>query len=560
MYVREIARVKGKPTVVSQVYIGSPQRVLALAAGAGGAPEEKQLKVQEFGALFLAQLADRDIDVVGIVDSVVGPGNREKGPTIGEYFLYATWNRMIEAVSKERLAWWYEHTAVQQIRPVVLSDLSSERYWDKWDRVSEESLQEIARRFFRRLWHVEQPRDQCLLFDTTNYYTYLATHTESDLAKRTNSKDSKSHLRQIGLALLVDRGSRLPLFYREYPGNVHDSKQFGRLMNEMFAAACELNPAQESLTVVIDKGMNSPDNIRWLDQHPQMHFVTTYSPAFVQDLVLVPPERFTLVEIEKNRWLEEAGQEQLTAFRTRARFWDRERTVVVTHNPETARKQGYNLDRKLELVHQRLSEMRVMVAEKTAHWRNPAKITARYQRLCQQLHLPLDLYQLSFSRKGGQLALSFQVDIHRIARKKATLGKNIIVTDRDDWSTEAIIQAHLDRWQVEDCFRQSKDDTLVNVRPMRHWTDSKIRCHLFTCVVALTYLRRLERKLAAGGMKRTADDVMGNMRNLHSILSIRAGAKKPGRRLETPSKTQSEILAALGYQVDECGVLQSLPG
>jgi transposase len=71
-------------------------------------------------------------------------------------------------------------------------------------------------------------------------------------------------------------------------------------------------------------------------------------------------------------------------------------------------------------------------------------------------------------------------------------GKNIIITDNTDWTTREIVEASLDRWQAENRFRLSNDDDLVAARLIRHWTDSKIRFHLFSCVVALTYLRRLE--------------------------------------------------------------------
>ncbi|MFP4453828.1 MAG: hypothetical protein ACLFNS_15410, partial [Desulfobacterales bacterium] len=79
----------------------------------------------------------------------------------------------------------------------------------------------------------------------------------------------------------------------------------------------------------------------------------------------------------------------------------------------------------------------------------------------------------------------------------ARRGKNIIITDNMDWSTPEIVEASLDRWQVEDQFQVSNDDDLVGVGPIRHWTDSKIRCHLFTCVLAMVYLSRIELKLAA---------------------------------------------------------------
>ena len=59
MYVREIARVDGKPKVISQIYIGSPEKVATLA---GNQKQDlDKLKVEEFGALWLAKQIDEDI-------------------------------------------------------------------------------------------------------------------------------------------------------------------------------------------------------------------------------------------------------------------------------------------------------------------------------------------------------------------------------------------------------------------------------------------------------------------------------------------------------------------
>ena len=154
--------------------------------------------------------------------------------------------------------------------------------------------------------------------------------------------------------------------------------------------------------------------------------------------------------------------------------------------------------------------------------------------------------------------MSFRKDPYQIQQKKLMFGKNIIITDNIDWTTREIIEASLDRWQVEDRFRLSKNDDLVGVQPIRHWRDSKIRCHLFTCVVALTYLRRIELKLKASGIERTAEDVMSDMKHLHSVLSVQKGARKPTRRLETPSQTQAEVLSAFQHQIDESGALRSI--
>ncbi|MHB9052809.1 MAG: IS1634 family transposase [Thermoleophilia bacterium] len=165
---------------------------------------------------------------------------------------------------------------------------------------------------------------------------------------------------------------------------------------------------------------------------------------------------------------------------------------------------------------------------------------------------------VAFTGKGERLRMSFRADAYALKKKRAAFGKNIIVTDNTDWSVAEIVEASLDRWQVEDSFKASKDDQLVGAQPFRHWTDSKIRCHLFTCVVAMTYLRLMELKLAGAGVRRTAADVMDQMRQLHSVLMLAGGARKPQRRLETPTKTQAEVLKAFGHHVDTGGVLQPL--
>lgn len=558
LYVREIARVNGKPKVISQTYIGSPDRVAGLVKGQ--TQEITTLRTEAFGALWLAQQADKDFDLCSLIDGIISPADREKGPSIGEYFLYCVWNRMIESVSKNRLSDWYKRTAVQHIRPVDLSQLSCKRYWDKWSRVDEKALNGIISKFFERLWQVETPSSDCLLFDTTNYYTFMGSQTESEIACRGKNKEGRHHLRQIGLGLLVVRNTRLPLFYSVYPGNIHDSKHFEAVMDEMFGIVCGLNNTKERLTIVIDKGMNSEGNFTWIDEHSRVHFITTYSTYFAQELAAIPLDRFEIADTARNRRLIDEGchGECQLAYRTQKEYWGKERTVIVTYNPRTARKKSYSFDSKLDTIRQELLTMRAKVKERAPHWRKAEDIQARYVRLCQRLHMATDLFTLNFEALEDGLNMSFRKDPYQVKQRKLMFGKNIIITDNTDWVTKDIIEASLDRWQVEDRFRLSKNEDLVGVRPIRHWTDSKIKCHLFTCVVAMTYLRRIELKLKAAGIERTAEDVMDDMKHLHSILTLPKGARKPSRRLETPSKTQAEVLSAFGHHVNEGGVLQAV--
>lgn len=555
-YIREIARVDGKPTVVSQVYLGSLERMQELASG----KKEEYVKVQsqEFGALWLADLIDQNIDLAGLINGIVPVSKGETGPSVGEYFLYAVFNKMIDSCSKRALPGWYRDTAIQQIRPVDVEELNSQRYWDKWDRVSGAYVVEIASRFFRKLADLETPSSDCFLFDTTNYFTFMASDTESELCQRGNNKEGRHWLRQVGVALLVSRDNQLPFFYREYEGNCHDSKLFNRLVDDVLENMKNLSGNPGRLTVVFDKGMNSVDNVAAIDAREDINFITCYSSYFAPELIHVKTAKFTVADTVKNRELQLEGLEEdlLLAFRTTGEYWGKERTVVVTFNPRTARKQHYDFESRLLRLEETLFAMRDRVRSGHHQWKDPKKVKARYQECCEDLHLPKDLYDLDLETEKGHLTMRFRKNYYRIRKHCDKFGKNIIITDNMDWETGQIIQASLDRYMVEKSFRNSKDDDLVGIMPVRHWTDSKIRCHILSCIIALCYLRLVEIRLKRAGCAMSAATVMENMHRLHSCLLWSAGKGKSVRMIEEPTKIQAQILKAFDHVVTAGGVLQ----
>jgi transposase len=556
-YIRETARVAGKPRVVTQIYLGTIERILEMATGG----KEKPLKIscQEFGSLFVAHLVDQEVGIAALVDSVIPKGKTESGPSVGEYFLYAVLNRMVDPCSKRALPEWYRGTAIQQIRPVKIDGLDSKGYWDKWDRVKQKDLEKIASLFFDKISRIEPPGSGCFLFDTTNYYTFMASDTDSDLAQRGKNKEGRDWLRQVGVALLVSRDNEVPFFYKEYEGNRHDSKLFLRVMEQVLSVMKKTCAAKGELTIVFDKGMNSEDNIAAIDAAQRVHFITTYSPHYAQELVRVKLSGFTPVDSQKNRELAELGREddRILAFRTSGEYWGRERTVVVTYNPLTAAKQRYAFDKKLLELQETLFFLRTRVQSKSSAWKSADKVEKRYHEACEQLHLPKDLYEMSVEKENGSRKLLFRKNHYRIGRYIERFGKNILITDHMDWSTDEIVRASLDRYMVEKAFRQSKDEDMVSVLPLRHWTDEKIRCHILTCVVSLTYLRIMENRLRRAGLNLTAASAMKHLRKLHSCLHWTTSRNKASRLLEEPTEVQSQILRAFGHKIKD-GVLRQL--
>ena len=561
-YLREIKRVDGKPKVVSQIYLGSAETIAKRFQQDHQAQQPVKTQTQAFGALLIAHELEKEFNTIGLVDAIVPRARNEKGPSVGEYFFFAWANRLIDPKSKHALEQWYAKTAIQQLRPVDLAQLTSLRYWQKWDRVDSETIDTIGRAFFEKLWTIEPSPDECSLFDTTNIFSYLDSATPSELCQRGRNKDSKHHLRQVGLGLLVDRQSQIPLFYQLYPGNRHDSKVFNQVMDEMFGVLCSFNQTKQKLTVVFDKGINSEENIQFIDEQTQIHFVTTYSPHFVEELATIKLTDFAPLAIDKNRRLlaKNRPDDQLRAYRTTKELWGKERTVLITYNPKSDRKQRFTLFNKLETVREELLVFRQKYRQQLPHWRKPETIIRRYERLCERLHIGSQYYQLSFTENND---LSFRKNPQQLAKAQQLFGRNVIVTDHSDWTNEHIAQASLDRNIIERSFRTGKDRHHVALRPFFHWTDSKIRCQMLTCVIALTLSRVLEKRLNAAGIvtenhDTSAKSVIEQMHSLNSVLYYWPNQRKAKRVIEDPTALQSEVLTLFNYQVGPGGVLQQI--
>ena len=551
-YLRETHRVQGKVKVKWQKYLGTPETIWAKLQEAEQGQKPVKQRTEAFGSVFLAHALEQELDTISLIDSIVPKRRNEKGPSVGEYFFYAWTNRMIAPKSKRALKNWYQKTAIQHLRPVNLKELSSERYWEKWHRVSKEHIEEIASKFFARIWERLDLGPETLLFDTTNYFTYMATKTKSELAQRGKNKSGKHHLRQVGVGVLQDRASSLPLYYTVYSGNMHDSKLFHTILDEIFGVIAGFTESDKQLTVVFDKGMNSAENISFIDAHQQIHFVTTYSLYNAEYEAKRDPELFDVLDIPKNRELtaEEREGDSLRALRTTIPLWGKERTLVITFNPVTKRKKLYDLAKKLGRIRTELLEFRRKYNDQKPKWRSEDAVRSRYRNLCEELHISPKFYDLEFASKK----MSFRKNTQEVASAKALMGKNMIVTDNSHWSTEDIVLASLDRYKIENQFKVSKDPFQVRVNPMFHWTDGKIRCHLLTCMMAMTALRLLELKL---GDKYTSKVIMEEMHDLDCILTWHKDTMKPELGLETPSEIQAEILKGMGYVIQDAWVLQA---
>src|SRR5680860_794406 len=145
-YLREVARVDGKPKVVSQRYLGKAADIVAAMDGAATLPERTSHR--RFGDVAAVWGMCQQLQVAEVVDEVVGERRADASASVGTYLALATVNRIVDPCSKRAFADWWDTTAGPRfVRPRLPAGATDHRrFWDAMDTLTDEHLAEIERR------------------------------------------------------------------------------------------------------------------------------------------------------------------------------------------------------------------------------------------------------------------------------------------------------------------------------------------------------------------------------------------------------------------------------
>ncbi|EQD47223.1 transposase-like protein, partial [mine drainage metagenome] len=168
-YLRDVARVGGKPKVVSQRYLGKAADIEAAVNGATAMPDA--VEHRRFGDVAAVWSMIERLGVAGIVDDVVGQRRSDAAASVGTYFALAVLNRVAAPCSKLAFADWWATTCGGRIVKLPASAFDHRRFWDAMDSVTEDHLVEIERLIVARM--VESFGIDCsgLVLDMTNFAT-----------------------------------------------------------------------------------------------------------------------------------------------------------------------------------------------------------------------------------------------------------------------------------------------------------------------------------------------------------------------------------------------------
>jgi transposase len=522
-YYVESKRIDGKPKYVNQVYLGTAEKILEKYKNSGRSSSALYSNISDFGDVTLLYDIALRLGVVKTINEVVG--KRNQGVTPGMYILTAAINRAVAPTSKSGLQDWMSKTVLPYNAGIKPALLTPQNFWNNTG-LSEDMINKAEDAIVKSILEQYDLDTMHLIYDATNFFTFIDTMQPSDLAKRGHSKEKRNDLRIIGLSMMITPDHSIPLLHEAYPGNRPDAKQFCQIVTKMKSRYEKISGKKSDVTIVFDRGNNSEDNIDLLEEDDfPFHYVGGLKKQQSKELYLIPHSQYTILDVQQFP--------DQSAYRTKYKVFERELTVVIVHNPalENGQLQGIYLniaktEEKLKVIQAKLLSR----ADGNPHRgrkQTAESIAAQVKTILSTEYMG-EVFCIEIGMREGSLFLDFLIDEAKLEQIRIEeLGKTVLFTDRHDFTNEEIIGAYRSAWHVEDAFKQLKNSDHLAVRPVFHWTDDKIRVHIFSCVLAFRLCCLLERELALRGIDVSINQMLDSMKEIKQVMTFFGDINKP---------------------------------
>jgi transposase len=522
----ESRRVNGKPRPVPIAYLGRAEDILARLQGAG----ELRVRSLSHGAVAALWALAQDLEIAETINQQLKttgrrtrrpeeagqclPPRQRDGLTVGESLTLAAIGRAAHSTSKRGFAGWAQTTTLGDLAKVDVQRLDSQHFWDQMDQLPVESIEAIEREIVSKaVKKYELPLDT-LLYDGTNFFTFIAsTNKRADLAVRGHNKQKRDDLRQVSIAMLCTRHHGIPIWHRTYEGNVSDARSFEVALPFIRERLLQLQGSLEDLTLVYDKGNVSKANQQLVDASG-FHYVTGLTVASQKQLVQKANLNLSPVVLDDD--------EPVPVYRTRHLIWGKKRTVVVLVSERLRDGQMRGVLQHAASAQKWLSRLADTLRRgKQRRSREAIELDIK-RRLTGRQHLQ---EVIEYELTGAEPTLFLDHRFNSAAFQKLadeTLGRLILTTDRHQWSTEDIIRCYRNQAAIEAVFAHLKDPEHIALRPQFHWTDQKLRVHVFTCVIGHILARLLLLKAQrAGARSKTQEHLLDELSKLRRATVLR---------------------------------------
>lgn len=439
------------------------------------------------------------------------------GTDLWKYFFVPIINRLDCATSKEKMSGWLKKTILPELLNIKTQNFTGKKFWYATDDViSEKVLQKtrdatnkedpfesiddtiftnIETELFSRIDQLMGLSPNIICYDATNFFTYFEEPKRSKIANSCHSKDSKNHLNHVGLLMAVEKSFGIPLISRVYRPNCHDSKLFSHILADLIVSLKVLCKAETDLVLVLDKGNNSKDNFSYMKG--KINWIGALVPSHHKDLIDIEISQYHGTWKDRHYYRCEKTVMNITC------------CIILTFSAARKRKQEHTLKRGIE-------KLQYDIIKKWDNYKKaPKKITSGINTM------------LKKNRYGKCIKLSvmnkkpfFTEKKEEINARKKRFGKSLVFSNILDAETGYLIDTYNEKNIIENDFHVLKDVTLIRFRPIRHWTDSKIRAFAFCCVVSMTLIRIMQWMTAQEGYTMSTNVLKEELTDIQEVIMV----------------------------------------
>jgi transposase len=239
------------------------------------------------------------------------------------------------------------------------------------------------------------------------------------------------------------------------------------------------------------------------------------------------------------------------AFEARKVVFGAERRIVVTHSDGLHDKQSQSFEQTLAKARRQLSELAARLARgKTRKPRE--KVEAEIAEILRPRWLSRVISTTLSGDQPAELRLAWRTKPKaRADLEEEIFGKRVLFTDKDKnlASTAQIVIEYRSQEQAESDFRQMKDAKVVSFSPMYHFTEQKIRVHVFYCVLALMAARLMVREADHAGVHLSVRRLLETLSGIEETVLLYQGERgrpRARRMLTERDATQQRLYDLFG--------------
>jgi transposase len=505
--------------------VGSITRYLDGAGALPATEPDQALAVESSRTLGAVWLLDGLWQRLGVADALRGVLGARRFTTDVERVLFAlVCNRAVDPMSKLSAAEWASNDAAIP----KLAGMDDDQAYRAMDLlVGADAEARVQEAVFFAAAHLLNLEVDLLFFDTTStFFQRDQEDPDGGLRRFGHSKDHRPDLPQVVIGLAVTREG-IPVRVWCWPGNTNDQTVLKQVKDDL--RGWRLG----RVVTVVDRGFSSDDNLAYLTRAGGHWIAGERLRDGTADVAEVLARQGRYQQVRDNLRVKEV----------RVGGGEATRRFVLCHNPEQAerdRAQREQAVARLEAELERIATLRTKAAKQTKTAAN-ARGRRRGARQHADDHLKAEcalrdhptLGRWLRQTPGGRLV----VDRAKLKTEAKLDGKFLLSTSDPDLSAEDVALGYKNLLEAERAFRDLK--TTLELRPVWHRLERRIRAHVLLCWLALLLVRVAERQ--TGQAWRRTNTELGR---LHLVtLSGPAGRVEQTTAL-TP--IQRELFTATG--------------